>query len=205
MSGLSAEYLFRKLIKMMVPNVNVPVSMNFSFTCRNCFPRKIGILSMPGENSAWQRTVFLCELCVEQLYSEALAWNCCHWVLSVVRVRWSSMHISMDVGKCPACSILSLLGNFAVISFVECFLKFAMVKTVIPCNLAVIPSTDLVWYGSLSKASFRSLGSKHILSFFLTVWLVNGDCQCPFLQLQMSLPNQYVLLPLLVSLVLLET
>ena len=79
------------------------------------------------------------------------------------------MHISMDVGKCLACSILSLLGNFAVISFVECVLKFAMVKTVIPCNLAVISSTDLVWYGSLSKASFRSLGSKHILSFLLTV------------------------------------
>ena len=36
--------------------------------------------------------------------------------------------------------------------------------------MAVISSTDLVWYGSLSKASFRSLGSKHILSFFLTVW-----------------------------------
>ena len=79
------------------------------------------------------------------------------------------MHISMDVGKCLACSILSLLGNFAVIFFVECVLKFAMVKTVIPCNLAIISSTDLVWYGSLSKASFRSLGSKHILSFFLTV------------------------------------
>ena len=26
------------------------------------------------------------------------------------------MHISMDVGKCPACSILSLFGNFVVIS-----------------------------------------------------------------------------------------
>ena len=34
---------------------------------------------------------------------------------------------------------------------------------------------------------------------------MNGDCQCPFLQLHMSLPNQYVLLPLLVSLVLLQT
>ena len=30
------------------------------------------------------------------------------------------MHISMAVGKCLACSILSLLGNFAVISPVEC-------------------------------------------------------------------------------------
>ena len=57
------------------------------------------------------------------------------------------MHISMDVGKCLACSTLSLLGNFAVISPVEC-----------------------AWYGSLSKASFRSLGSKHILNFILTVW-----------------------------------
>ena len=43
------------------------------------------------------------------------------------------MHIYMDVGKCLACSTLSLLGNFAVISLVECVLKFAMVKTVIPC------------------------------------------------------------------------
>ena len=147
MSVLSAEYLFRKLIKMMVPNVNVPVYTNFSFPCRNCFPRKIGILSMSGENSAWLKTVFFSGLCVEQLCSEALAWNCCHWVFSVIRVRWSSMHISMDVGKCLACSFLSLLGNFAVIFLVEC-----------------------VWYGSLSKASLSSLGSKHILSFFLTVW-----------------------------------
>ena len=157
----------------MVPNVNVLVSTNFSFPCRNCFPRKIGILSMSGGNSAWLQTVFFCEcsemLCVEQLCSEVLTWNSCRWVFSVVRVRWSSMHISMDVGKCPACSTLSLLGNFAVISLVECVLKFAIVKTVVPCNLAVISSTDLVWYGSLSKASFRSLGSKHILSFFLTV------------------------------------
>ena len=79
------------------------------------------------------------------------------------------MHISMDAGKCLACSIPSLLENFAVISSADHVLKFAMVKTVIPCSLAVISSTDLVWYGSLSKASFRSLGSKHILSFFLTV------------------------------------
>ena len=35
--------------------------------------------------------------------------------------------------------------------------------------------------------------------------LVNGDCQCPFLQLPKSLPSQYVPLPLLVFLVLLET
>ena len=34
---------------------------------------------------------------------------------------------------------------------------------------------------------------------------MNGDCQCPFLQLHKSLPSQYVPLPLLVSLVLLET
>ena len=79
------------------------------------------------------------------------------------------MHISMDVGKCPICSILSLLINFAVISSADHVLKSAMVKIVIPCSFAVISSTDLVWYGSLSKASFRSLGSKHILSFFLTV------------------------------------
>ena len=162
MSVLSAGYLFRKLIRMMVPNVNVPVSTNFSFPCRNCFPGKIGVLSMPGGNSAWLRTVFFCEcdemLCVEQLCSEVLTWNCCHWVFSVIRMRWSSMHISMDVGKCPACSTLSLLGSFAVISLVECVLKFAVLKTVIPhSSLAVISSTDLVWYGSLSKASFRSL------------------------------------------------
>ena len=36
------------------------------------------------------------------------------------------------------------------------------------------------------------------------IW-VNGDCQCPFLQLHNSLPSQYVPLPPLVSLVLLET
>ena len=150
MSVLSAEYLFRKLVRMMVPNVNVPVSTNFSFPCRNCFPRKIGIFFMPVGNSAWLQIVFFCEcsgmLCVEQLCSEVLTWNCCCWVFSVIRVRWSSMHISMDVGKCLACSFLSLLGNFAVISLVEC-----------------------VWYGFLSKASLRFLGSKHILSFFLTV------------------------------------
>ena len=119
LSALSAEYLFRKLIRMMVPNVNVPVSTNFSFPCRNCFPGKIGIFSMPGGNSAWLQTVFFCEcsemLCVEQLCSEVLTWNCCHCIFSVIRVRWSSMHISMDVGKCLACSFLSLLGNFAVI------------------------------------------------------------------------------------------
>ena len=100
----------------------------------------------------------------EQLCSEALPWNCCCWVFSVVRVRRSSMHIFMDVGKCLACSILSLLRDFAVISFAAHVLKSTMVKTVIPCILAVISSTDLVWYGSLSKASYP-----HILSFFLTV------------------------------------
>ena len=30
------------------------------------------------------------------------------------------MHISMCVGKCPACSTLSLFGNSVVISPVEC-------------------------------------------------------------------------------------
>ena len=127
---------------------------------------------MPGGNSTWLQTVFFCEcgemLCVEQLCSKVLPWNCFCWIFSVVRVGWSSMHISMKVGKCPICSILSLLRNFAVISSADHVLEFAMVKTVIPCSLAVISSTDLVWYGSLSKASFRSLGSKHI-SFFLTV------------------------------------
>ena len=66
-SVLSTEYLFRKfrLIKMLVSSVNVPVSMNFSFPCRNCFPRKFGVLSMPGVNSAWLRVVlFFCGLCV---------------------------------------------------------------------------------------------------------------------------------------------
>ena len=75
-SVLSAEYLFRKfrLIKMVVPSVNVPVSMNFSFPCRNCFPRKFGVLSMPGVNSAWLRVVlFFCGLCVEKLCSEVLS------------------------------------------------------------------------------------------------------------------------------------
>ena len=75
-SVLSAEYLFRKfrLIKMLVPSVNVPVSMNFSFPCRNGFPRKFGVLSMPGVNSAWLRVVlFFCGLCVEKLCSEVLS------------------------------------------------------------------------------------------------------------------------------------
>ena len=75
-SVLSAEYLFRKfrLIKMLVPSVNVPVSMNFSFPCRNCFPRKFGVLSMPGVNSAWLRVVlFFCGLCVEKLCSGVLS------------------------------------------------------------------------------------------------------------------------------------
>ena len=83
MSALSAEYLFRKLI---IPNVNVPLSMNgfslvpnvdFSFPCRNWFPRKICILSMLSGISAWLRIVFFCEsgemLCVEQLCSEVLS------------------------------------------------------------------------------------------------------------------------------------
>ena len=34
--------------------------------------------------------------------------------------------------------------------------------------------------------------------FLLNCGLVNGDCQCPFLQLHMSLPSQCVPLPLLV-------
>ena len=55
------------------------------------------------------------------------------------------MHISMDAGKCLACSILSLLGNFAAISSADCVLKFAMVKTVISCNLAVISSTQTLY------------------------------------------------------------
>ena len=69
-SVLSAEYLFRKLrlIKMVVSNVHVLVSMNFSFPCRNWFPGKNGVLSMPGGNSALLRTVlFYCGLCVEKL------------------------------------------------------------------------------------------------------------------------------------------
>ena len=148
-------------------------NVNYSFSCRNCFPGKGGILSMLCGNFAWLRTVFFCKsgemLCVEQLCSEALPWNGFCWVFSVVRVRQSSMHISMDIGKCPICSILSLLRNFAVNCSADHVLKSAMVKTVIPCSSAVISSTDLVWYDSLSKASFRSLGSKHILSFFLTV------------------------------------
>ena len=74
MSVLSAGYLFRKLIKLIVPNVNVPVSKNFSFPCRNCFPRKFGVFSMPGGNSAWLGAVlFFCGLCVEQLCSEVLS------------------------------------------------------------------------------------------------------------------------------------
>ena len=40
----------------------------------------------------------------------------------------------------------------------------------LPCSFAVISSTDCVWYGFLSKPSFRSLVSKHIRNFFLSVW-----------------------------------
>ena len=78
----------------LVPNVD------FSFPCRNWFPRINGMFSMLDGNSAWLRTVFFCEsgemLCVEQHCSEALPWNCFCWVFSVVRVRWSSVHISMS-------------------------------------------------------------------------------------------------------------
>ena len=71
-SVLSIGYLFR----IMLPDVNVPVSMflsfpcrnwfprktgifcmsgsvNPSFPCRNCFPGKDGVFSMPDGNSAW--------------------------------------------------------------------------------------------------------------------------------------------------------
>ena len=71
MSVLSIECLFR----VVLPDVNVPVSMffsflcmdwfpseagmfsmsgsvNSSFPCRNCFPEKDGVFSMPGGNSA---------------------------------------------------------------------------------------------------------------------------------------------------------
>ena len=97
-SVLSAEYLFRKfrLIKMLVASVNVPVSINFSFPCRNwfprkidifsmsrsvdssfpyrsCFPRKNGVLSMPGGNSACLKVKSGKMLCVGQLCSEVLS------------------------------------------------------------------------------------------------------------------------------------
>ena len=151
----------------LVPNVNfsfpcrnwlpgkndmfsVSRNVNFYFPCRNWFPRKNGMFSMPGGNSTWLRAVFFCEsgemLCVELHCSEVLPWNCFCWIFSGVRVRWSSIHISMDVWKCPTCSILSLLRNLALIS-----------------------SAGHVWYGFLSKTSFRSLGSKQILNFLLTV------------------------------------
>ena len=97
-SVLSAEYLFRKfrLIKMLVPCVNVPVSINFSFPCRNylprkvdifsmsgsvdssfpcrnCFPGKNGVLSMSGGNSACLKVKSGKMLCVGQLCSEVLS------------------------------------------------------------------------------------------------------------------------------------
>ena len=92
MSALSAGYLFR----IMFPNVNVPVILNFSFPCRNWFPRKTdifpmsgsvnfpfpcrscfpgenGVLSMPDGNSAWLKVESGKMLCVEQLCSEVLS------------------------------------------------------------------------------------------------------------------------------------
>ena len=97
-SVLSAEYLFRKfrLIKMLVPSVNVPVSINFSFPCRNwfprksdifsmsgsvdssfpcrsCFPGKNGVLSMPGGNSTCLKVKSGKMLCVGQICSEVLS------------------------------------------------------------------------------------------------------------------------------------
>ena len=97
-SVLSAEYLFRKfrLINMLVPSANVPVSINFSFPCRNWFPRKVdifsmsgsvdssfpyrscfpgenGVLSMPGGNSACLEVKSHKMLCVGQLRSEVLS------------------------------------------------------------------------------------------------------------------------------------
>ena len=44
MCVLSAGYLFR----IVFPNVNVPVSMIFSFPCWDWFPRKTGVFSMSG-------------------------------------------------------------------------------------------------------------------------------------------------------------
>ena len=58
MSALSIECLFG----VVFPDVNVHVSMFFSFSmsgsvnssfpCRNCFPRKDGVFSIPGGDSA---------------------------------------------------------------------------------------------------------------------------------------------------------
>ena len=69
MSVLSAGYLFR----IMFPNVNVPVSIFFSFPCRNWFLGKTGVFSMPGGNSAWLKVKSGKMLCVEQLCSEVLS------------------------------------------------------------------------------------------------------------------------------------
>ena len=92
MNVLSAGYLFR----IMFPNVNVPISIDFSFPCRNWFPRKIdifsmsgsvdssfpcrsyfpgknGVLSMSGGNSACLKVKSGKMLCVGQLCSEVLS------------------------------------------------------------------------------------------------------------------------------------
>ena len=41
------------LLRVLLPGVNVHVSTFFSFSCMDCFPRKDGVFSMPGGNSAW--------------------------------------------------------------------------------------------------------------------------------------------------------
>ena len=69
MSVLSVGFLFR----IMFPNVNVPVSISFSFPCRNWFPGKTGVFSMPGRNSAWLKVKSGKMLCVEQLSKAVLS------------------------------------------------------------------------------------------------------------------------------------
>ena len=80
------------LLRVMLPGINVHVSIFFSlpcmdwfhsragvfsifvrvifsFPCRNCFPRKGGVFSMPGGNSAWLKLESGKILCVRQFCS----------------------------------------------------------------------------------------------------------------------------------------
>ena len=54
------------VVSVVLPDTNVHVSTFSSFPCRNCFPRKDGVFSMPGRNSAWLK-----------------CWRCCHCILPV--------------------------------------------------------------------------------------------------------------------------
>ena len=66
------------LLGVVLPGINVHVSIFVSlpcmdvfssFPCRNCFPRKAGVFSLPGGNSAWLKLESSKILCFRQLCS----------------------------------------------------------------------------------------------------------------------------------------